>query len=612
MASRLFGPGRRADHDLQHRRHHGAGGVADLGRRGRSTIEENGIRTDRSVGAMRRAVTALGFLFAFSASAQVTETLDVAITSIDVVVTDGKGNRVRGLTRADFEVYENGQLREITNFTEYAAAPPAAQAATAPAPEAGAAPAPVAITPPRRMMIVFDANTLTATHRRNATAAAASFIEQHMRPNDKVMVAVLSQQFVPRLDWTNDRAALQRVFKTIGSETALNTVQADLKRAEEEIEGLIELAASTSGDDNSAIPPSFDELMDVGRTFAERSLQNTRAAASLLGTIVTQFGKQPDKKALIFIGEGLDARPGWELFQMLEGLKSGARHSPGMEIILKNSGRTDSPVTEASRYNASSAFAALANIAYRSGVPIYAINPGTNEDIAAAIEKMAEPPDRVQDFSKFASKFLGYDLVATYSGGAAFVGQRADLALSQVAADLGGYYSIGFRAAGPPKDAGAIRVRTKRGRVRASLATAAPVELADAITEAVTAHHLVDPSSNELEIALDTSQVVAEGAKQKVTLSVIIPIRNLKLERSGADVTGGFDVYLSISDGKGYFSPVSKQTHAIKWPADQVPEDDERTMTYTINVTMEPGASQISVGVIDHLSKRTGFEKIGV
>lgn len=562
---------------------------------------------------MRTLIVAL--LVSFSAFGQVTETIDVAITSLDVVVTDGKGNRVRGLTKADFEIYENGQLREITNFTEYAAAPATATIATpAPAtPAATAASSPAAPAPPRRVMILFDANSLTPTHRRGATAAAVSFIDQHIRPNDKVMIAVLSQSFTPRLEWTNDRAAMKRVIETIGRETAMNTVQADLKRAEEAIETLIELAASTVGASSAARTPKFSELMDVARSYAERSLQDTRATAALLSKIVTQFGKQPEKKALIFLGEGLDARPGWELFQMLENIKSGARHSPGVEVILRQGTSKESPTLEAGRYSASSAFSALATTAYRSGVPIYAINPGTNDDIASSIEKMSEPADRNQDFAKFASKFIGYDLVATYSGGAAFVGQRADLALNQVAADLGGYYAIGFRASSPPKDAGAVRVRVKGGqRVRASLATAVPVEIADAITEAVTAHHLVDPETNELEITLEAGAVEAAGSKQKVKLSVIIPVRNLHLDRQGDEVTGGFDVYLSVSDGKGYVSPVSKQTHTIKWAASQIGDDEERTMQYTIDVTMEPGSSQISVGVIDHLSKRTGFEKIGV
>jgi hypothetical protein len=195
----------------------------------------------------------------------------------------------------------------------------------------------------------------------------------------------------------------------------------------------------------------------------------------------------------------------------------------------------------------------------------------------------------------------------------AFVGRRADLALAQVAADLGGYYSIGFRSSKAPKNAGAIRVRTRgRHHVRTSLATFIPPEATDAVTDAVMAHHVLDPASNDLEIALETGDVVAVGEKQKVKLNVLIPIRNLQLAKQGSDITGGFDVYLSISDGKSYFSPVNKQSHTIKWPAESVSGDDERTITYSIDVLLESGAKLISVGVVDHTSKKTGYERIDV
>ncbi len=46
----------------------------------------------------------------------VVETVDVSVTSVEVVVTDSKGNRVPGLTAADFEVKQDGIAQKITNF----------------------------------------------------------------------------------------------------------------------------------------------------------------------------------------------------------------------------------------------------------------------------------------------------------------------------------------------------------------------------------------------------------------------------------------------------------------------------------------------------------------
>jgi VWFA-related protein len=569
----------------------------------------------------------LGVLLTIAAlplGAQVRETIEVAVTSVEVVVTDAKGNRVKGLSKGDFEILVDGQPREITNFTEYTVAAPGMSNATTTV-SAQAAPQPVAQNvPPRRVLLVFDSNTLTPTLRRSGAAAAADFIDTHVRPVDRVMIAVLTQGFTPRTDWTSDKAELRRVIEKIGGEVSALGADSELKRAEDEITYLIDIAASTVGTDpGQVVPPKFEEFLRIGRRYSEHALAETRSAARLLGTVVSQFATYPEKKAMIFVGEGVDTRPGWEIWEKIEAIRSGKMPGAGVQIMMTGSqGGTDqntpvnpastiSPLLEAQRYNASDLLRTLADNAFRKGVPIYAINPGTNQDISSSIEtnSLRDPGEQ---FARFASKLDGYKMVGEGSGGAAYVGMNAQLALNEVAADLGGYYSLGFRASGPPKrDSIRVRVRQPSHRVRTALA-GAPPSPADAITDAVTAHHVLAPESNELEIALETGDSMAAGEKQKVTLKVIIPIRNLQLVKQGDEVTGAFDVYLSISDGKGYFSPVNKQTHQIRWPAATVPEDDERTMTYSIDVTMEPGASQISVGVVDQRSKKTGYEIIGV
>lgn len=561
---------------------------------------------------MTRKLAVLFLVLALPLSAQqLSETIEVAITSVDVVVTDAKGKRIRGLTRADFEILENGKPREITNFTEYLATAPELSNATAVIPGGTAQVTQVGPPPARRLLIVFDSNTLTPALRRQGAAAAIKFVDQHVRPNDRVMVAVLSQLFTPRTEWVSDHAELRRAIEKVGNEVTAIGADSHRRSAEEEINYLIDVAAGTVGTDPElVVPPSFEELLTIGRRYAEQALLETRNTASILGTVISQLAIYPEKKAMIVVGEGIDARPGWEIFERLESIRSGKVPSIGVQIMLgSNAPVAASPMTESGKYNAAAPLKALADTAYQKGVPIYAINPGTNQD---APMESNDVPDVGQQFARFASKNDGFKIVGDGSGGAAYVGMRAELALDDVAGDLGGYYSLGFRASARPTRT-TIRVKTRdaKHRVRTALA-GAPASPGDAVMDAVTAHHVLAPETNDLEIAVEALEPVTAGAKQKVTVHVIIPIRNLTLLRQGSEVTGGFDVYLSISDGKGYFSPVNKQSHTIKWAAADVPEGDERTMTYSIDVTMEPGASQISVGVVDQKSKKTGYERIEV
>jgi hypothetical protein len=55
-------------------------------------------------------------LAASSVSAQEIIRVDTALVNLDVVVKDRQGRRVSGLTKEDFDVYEDGARQEITNF----------------------------------------------------------------------------------------------------------------------------------------------------------------------------------------------------------------------------------------------------------------------------------------------------------------------------------------------------------------------------------------------------------------------------------------------------------------------------------------------------------------
>ncbi|MGB6366533.1 MAG: hypothetical protein WBG93_06860, partial [Thermoanaerobaculia bacterium] len=45
------------------------------------------------------------------------ETVEVTVVNVDVHVTDKKGNPIKGLTKEDFEVFENGRPVVISNFS---------------------------------------------------------------------------------------------------------------------------------------------------------------------------------------------------------------------------------------------------------------------------------------------------------------------------------------------------------------------------------------------------------------------------------------------------------------------------------------------------------------
>src|SRR5436309_404903 len=103
------------------------------------------------------------------------ESIQVSVTNVDVVVTDRNGAHVHGLSAGDFEVYDNGVLQPITNFSEYRGA--ALTELTSSEPTATAAPAEV--KRPIALLIFVDNLHLQPNTRKRALQAITRFLDAH-------------------------------------------------------------------------------------------------------------------------------------------------------------------------------------------------------------------------------------------------------------------------------------------------------------------------------------------------------------------------------------------------------------------------------------------------
>ncbi len=114
------------------------------------------VQTYPAVRSLVGALTLVTALLTLPLAAQtpMKEVIDVSVTNVEIIATDSKGNHVRGLTRDDFELYENGTLQPITNLFEASA---------------GAAPDAAAV--PRRLVVYFDDSTLLPNNRKQLIPA---------------------------------------------------------------------------------------------------------------------------------------------------------------------------------------------------------------------------------------------------------------------------------------------------------------------------------------------------------------------------------------------------------------------------------------------------------
>jgi VWFA-related protein len=153
-------------------------------------------------------------LSAATLSAQVSETIDVRVVNVDVTVTS-KSGPVRGLTRDDFEIFEDGRRQTITNFyasDETRAAVARTDIATP------AAPAAAEQSDPRfrRKVLVLVDNYHTTRHSRDtALRELEAMINDRFHGDYEWSIGVIGRGVTLVLPLSSDKKAIHEALEII-------------------------------------------------------------------------------------------------------------------------------------------------------------------------------------------------------------------------------------------------------------------------------------------------------------------------------------------------------------------------------------------------------------
>ena len=151
-----------------------------------------------------------------------TESIEVNLVDLDVVVTTLWGRQVTDLTRDDFEIWEDGERREISHFARVIDGVPegAGEIATLPpgATAAGPRDTQPAAAHDRSIILAFDAS-IQRPYLRRALKAARNFVAERSGDGIWWSVVVLSDRPYHLLPLTDDGT---RVVETLESVLAQN------------------------------------------------------------------------------------------------------------------------------------------------------------------------------------------------------------------------------------------------------------------------------------------------------------------------------------------------------------------------------------------------------
>jgi VWFA-related protein len=165
----------------------------------RSSQRAAGRRELCALGAAR----ALALLFvAATASAQVNESITVSYVEVPVTVVDRSGAPIRGLTKANFEIVDEGKKRAVAGFdvVDFSSSEIAAAAASSITPAAR-----------RNFLLVFDLSFSSPASIHRAQDAARQFVTKMAANQDRVGVASVDAAHGFRLltSFTTDRSSVE-------------------------------------------------------------------------------------------------------------------------------------------------------------------------------------------------------------------------------------------------------------------------------------------------------------------------------------------------------------------------------------------------------------------
>ncbi|MCP4655670.1 MAG: VWA domain-containing protein, partial [bacterium] len=251
---------------------------------------------------------------------------EVNVINVEVVVTDAEGRPVTGLGRDDFELIENGNPVEISNFYAVAAGSIIAPAdAGETRPSASPELAPPADQRPLQLILYVDNANLSAINRSRLLSDLRGFLRASWRPDMQVMLVTNDRSLVVRQDFTSvpDEifTALAEVEATAPVSPRFDLDRRHLIRAMEEVN--VE-AATGLFDAKDSNEKGFLEAQAVGmarpilnqiRAYSEQRLNHVRESFRILDELIETAAALHGPKTVIYISDGLPLQPGAALYE---------------------------------------------------------------------------------------------------------------------------------------------------------------------------------------------------------------------------------------------------------------------------------------------------------
>ena len=621
------------------------------------------------------------------------DSIDVDVINLEVVVTDKQGRPVTGLTRDDFEIFEDGRPVELVNFHEVRgiapenpadepAAPDEVPEASAAADERGG----------QRLVILVDNMNISPQNRKLLFTRLREYLQQNMdsQPTRQTMLATLDRKVEVVLPFTDDReqllAALEKVERQ-GSLHALldgdrrmfvTRLQRASLRAFSPPSAIVQGERLEAGGD-----PDFDDAIRVAlelartvRTLSEQRYHKIKATVDTLDRFCSALGGMPERKALVYLSDGLPLRPADALTEAWTGKFQNWAIQNADDIrnhsVYPNADQTFQRVMNSlasSEFDLRHELRQLTVNASAQRVAFYPISTygRSSEYLSASVGgggitsgsgSMLRRAEDLESFTRDASLLQ----MAEDTGGQALI-RSANLGelLDRVDRDFTSYYALGYTLPLPEEEGeetveatsegasgkqkagkGKVGKEGKGDELEATDAAGAEVGRDDRFRKTVVkvklpgvlvrhgkgynprswrqrlgamtlASALFEVESNPLGVELEPGDATREGDRFRVPILLTVPFDQIRLVYHEEQYMAQLTAVVVVhNEGDGGISDPHRVDFPIKISGRRILEVVQQLAGYVLELEIDEGPKRIAVGLRDHFARTEATVNLGI
>jgi VWFA-related protein len=524
--------------------------------------------------------------------------VNVGVVNVDVYVTDKQGNAVKGLTKNDFQLLENGRPVEVTNFYAVSDGKPVTPLTAV---ETEAAPA-VPGAPPGemekvqtpedqrlRLIVYIDNYNLRPFDRNRVMRELRAFIGNNLSKGDQLMLATYDRELHIRRTFTSDPSLIAAAMLDLEKISAQG-VHADSDRRD-----VLQRIQDSQG---------VTEAEGYAHSYAQNVFNDLSFSLDALKKIVDAMAGMPGRKAVVYVSDGLPMIAGQDIFYALQA-KYGTQTSSMTSTLEYNVARRLDEMTAQANANRITFYAIDA-----AGLRTYSANSAENQGVGSQAPGVGQLVDSV-NISNLQSTL---QTLAEKTGGVAILNTNTITPrLARVASDFNTYYSLGYT---PPHfgDGRYYKIEVKV-KGRKDLQVRHREGYRDKSTEAMmsdgTLAALNFPfEQNPLGVSLEFGQPrPRDDGFYLVPVLVRIPIGKLTLIPREQAQTEEAKVRLFIAalDSDGGTSDVQQAPVPISIPSKDLETAKKKQYVYSVTLLMRAGEQRVSIGVRDDVGAQACF-----